>query len=305
MSRLFLMLTAGVFLALPPLFASGADPQGNQDDSWKSLYSVVSHRGVRVNMAQPPPAPAPEAPTLEAPAPEDPAPEPEAAEPDAPELTEPVSPAPDSDALEAPEEEESPQVPADEESESPGDETTAPPLLAPESCGPVRARITDLAPPDAVPVPDDISPLPQKPPAQTNSVVSSPAPCGSSACAGSCGHAGGCRLRGRGGRGGRGGSGGAMGGENPWCFCQMPQHLSYFPEMHGYYYFRSYNWTHIAEHQRIASEWGEDPRNPYGRQLFEQVYADYLAEKDAEMEPLVDPLVEPEDAVVPLPLEGN
>ena len=92
-----------------------------------------------------------------------------------------------------------------------------------------------------------------------------------------------------------------MGGENPWCFCQMPQHLSYFPEMHGYYYFRSYNWTHIAEHQRIASEWGEDPRNPYGRQLFEQVYADYLAEKGAEMEPLVDP----EDAVVPLPLEGN
>ncbi len=85
----------------------------------------------------------------------------------------------------------------------------------------------------------------------------------------------------------------------------MSPHYSYHPEMHGYYYFRPYNWTHIAEHQQITSQWGEDPRNPWGRQVFEQVYADYLAEKEGAVEGVSDPFSGNEDDVVPLPPEDN
>ena len=75
----------------------------------------------------------------------------------------------------------------------------------------------------------------------------------------------------------------------------MYQHYAYYPEMHGYYYFRPYNWTHLAEHQQIATEWGEDPRNPYANTLFDQVYADYFAENGEAAETPVPP--EPPAAV--------
>ena len=42
------------------------------------------------------------------------------------------------------------------------------------------------------------------------------------------------------------------------CACEMPQHHSYYPEMHGYYYFRPYNWSMISEQEQTAASWGED-----------------------------------------------
>lgn len=55
--------------------------------------------------------------------------------------------------------------------------------------------------------------------------------------------------------------------------CNMIYHLTYFPENHGYYYFRPYTWTHIAEHQALITSWGGDPRNPYSHELFDRMYA--------------------------------
>ena len=73
------------------------------------------------------------------------------------------------------------------------------------------------------------------------------------------------------------------------CCCEMSQHYHYYPEMHGYYYLRPYNWTLISEQEQATAGWGEDPRNPWGRQVFERVYAEYLAEKGSKPDPFVTP----------------
>ena len=39
-----------------------------------------------------------------------------------------------------------------------------------------------------------------------------------------------------------------------------------------YYYFRPYNWHHIQEHQKDATDWDASPGNPYSNHLFEDVY---------------------------------
>jgi len=61
--------------------------------------------------------------------------------------------------------------------------------------------------------------------------------------------------------------------------CNMPQHYAYFPAMHGYYYFRPYNYTHIAKQQQIAASWGADPRFPYSNEIFKTVYAQYRKDR--------------------------
>jgi hypothetical protein len=54
--------------------------------------------------------------------------------------------------------------------------------------------------------------------------------------------------------------------------CDMPPHTPYLPELHGYYYFRPYNYTHVAEHQAFVKGFGADPRNPYSDGIFKKVY---------------------------------
>jgi hypothetical protein len=87
--------------------------------------------------------------------------------------------------------------------------------------------------------------------------------------------------------------------------CELPQHYAYYPAMHGHYYHHPYNASQLPEQQVMAAQWGEDPRNPYGNELFQHVYADYLAEQAAR-EP-VDIVPDPpvETTVAPEPLEQN
>jgi hypothetical protein len=61
--------------------------------------------------------------------------------------------------------------------------------------------------------------------------------------------------------------------------CDMFPHYAYFPPMHGYYYFRPYHHSHLAQQQTSVTGWGGDPRNPYANEIFQRVYAEYQAEK--------------------------
>jgi hypothetical protein len=54
--------------------------------------------------------------------------------------------------------------------------------------------------------------------------------------------------------------------------CNMPQHHMYFPQSHGYYYFRPYNHAHIRRQQDAVTRWGGDPRNPYDNTIFQAMY---------------------------------
>jgi hypothetical protein len=63
--------------------------------------------------------------------------------------------------------------------------------------------------------------------------------------------------------------------------CAMPPHYAYFPQMHGYYYFRPYHPSHVALHRDMARQWGGDPRNPYDNAIFQQVYRDHEAARNA------------------------
>lgn len=54
--------------------------------------------------------------------------------------------------------------------------------------------------------------------------------------------------------------------------CDMIPHLPYYPERHGYYYFRPYHYMHICKHQDLVRQWGGDPRNPYANGIFESIY---------------------------------
>ena len=55
--------------------------------------------------------------------------------------------------------------------------------------------------------------------------------------------------------------------------CNMSPHVMYYPEAHGYYYFRPYNWPRVVAHQQIVTRWGGDWRDPYKNDVFERVYA--------------------------------
>jgi len=59
----------------------------------------------------------------------------------------------------------------------------------------------------------------------------------------------------------------------------MIPHYAYYPCDHGYYYFRPYNVSHIRPQQAMAASWGADPRNPYGNEIFEKIYAEHDAAK--------------------------
>ncbi len=95
--------------------------------------------------------------------------------------------------------------------------------------------------------------------------------CSANACGSSCGD--GC---------GNGcGSCGSCGHKCGCGLCEMPQHHAYYPVMHGYYYFRPYHHSHVAQQQLTATSWGEDPRAPYANSVFQKVYEEYKAERAA------------------------
>ena len=57
----------------------------------------------------------------------------------------------------------------------------------------------------------------------------------------------------------------------------MPQHNPYFPNAHGYYYFRPYNVVHVLQQQEMVGRWGLDPRNPMDNRFFERIYQEQEA----------------------------
>ena len=59
----------------------------------------------------------------------------------------------------------------------------------------------------------------------------------------------------------------------------MPQHMPYFPNAHGYYYFHTYNLIHTQQQQEMVSRWGLDPRNPQDNRFFERIYQDHEAQQ--------------------------
>ena len=69
---------------------------------------------------------------------------------------------------------------------------------------------------------------------------------------------------------------GCPGGAGGGCLgaCSMPPHYMYFPQSHGNYYFRPYNYRHVEQQQREAEAWGADGRQPYARTLFDKLYTD-------------------------------
>lgn len=95
--------------------------------------------------------------------------------------------------------------------------------------------------------------------------------------------------------------------------CDMPPRYPYFPSMHGYYYFRPYNHMHVMEQQAVVIGWGGDARNPYGNEIFKEVYAEYRAGRDTSLKSVIPPIPEdpipedaiPEDAVLEEPKIGN
>ena len=60
--------------------------------------------------------------------------------------------------------------------------------------------------------------------------------------------------------------------------CNMYPHYPYYPANHGYYYFRPYNYSHVAVQKEIALTLGEDPAAPYGHTAFDRLYADLMIE---------------------------
>jgi hypothetical protein len=71
-----------------------------------------------------------------------------------------------------------------------------------------------------------------------------------------------------------------------WCSacspCNMPSPYHYYPDSHGYYYFRPYNFTHVPQHQAFVQSYGGDPRNPYSNVIFQDVYLQVEARHAAE-----------------------
>jgi hypothetical protein len=49
--------------------------------------------------------------------------------------------------------------------------------------------------------------------------------------------------------------------------------MAYFPQCHGYYKFRAYNWIHIDQHRLTLA--GEDFKFPYSNKIFDQIYAEF------------------------------
>jgi len=62
--------------------------------------------------------------------------------------------------------------------------------------------------------------------------------------------------------------------------CDMNPHYPYPARIHGYYYFRPYNYTNVLEDIEMITTLGGDPRYPYATSMFEGIYADGLYEEE-------------------------
>lgn len=56
--------------------------------------------------------------------------------------------------------------------------------------------------------------------------------------------------------------------------CDMYHHIPYYPMMHGYYYFRPYNYQHVPEQKQLAPGLGEKYVAPYQTMAFAMLYRD-------------------------------
>lgn len=68
--------------------------------------------------------------------------------------------------------------------------------------------------------------------------------------------------------------------------CDMFPHYAYYPRLHGYYYFRPYNYTAIAEHQQTAACMGLDPRMPYSLANFQRIDSTFPRQFTPQQSPL-------------------
>ncbi len=63
--------------------------------------------------------------------------------------------------------------------------------------------------------------------------------------------------------------------------CDMYPHYAYDPVFHGYYYFRPYNYRHIALHQQISVSQGGTTEAPYSTAHLAAVYREVESGYDA------------------------
>ncbi len=85
---------------------------------------------------------------------------------------------------------------------------------------------------------------------------------------------------------------GCPGGAGGGCLgaCSMPPHYMYFPQSHGNYYFRPYNYHTILRQQQSVGRYGGDRRNPYDNSLFEQLYQEVNNDSEQEEVAVPDPI---------------
>ncbi|MFP6764006.1 MAG: hypothetical protein VB858_10315 [Planctomycetaceae bacterium] len=78
--------------------------------------------------------------------------------------------------------------------------------------------------------------------------------------------------------------------------CDLYQHLAYYPECHGYFYFQPYNWVQIDQHRKTIP--GQDHKFPYSDAVFDRLYANQkdLGERDSDtVLPIYDTLPQLEE----------
>ncbi len=71
-----------------------------------------------------------------------------------------------------------------------------------------------------------------------------------------------------------------------WTTGDMYQHYAYYPQYHGSYYFRPYNYTNVLEHQETIVCLGGDRSQPYSVAMFDSIYETYY-----ELNPVITPVV--------------
>jgi hypothetical protein len=64
----------------------------------------------------------------------------------------------------------------------------------------------------------------------------------------------------------------------------------YFPQNHGNYYFRPYNYHTILHQQQSVGRYGGDRRNPYDNSLFQALYEEVKNGENQEVIAVPDPL---------------
>lgn len=65
----------------------------------------------------------------------------------------------------------------------------------------------------------------------------------------------------------------------------MYPHYAYYPQDHGYYYFRPYNYMNVYNHMGQVVALGGDPRNPYSVAMFDPIYEDFYQQYPRIVEP--------------------